>query len=327
MATIYYEKDIDSAVLEGGTVAVVGYGPQGQAHARNLRDSGLNVLVAECAGSSGARLAGEHGFTVHTAADAAAQADLVALLVPDERQAAVFKNDILPHLTENKALLFADGFAVHYGQIVPPDNVDVVLLSPKAPGPVVRAEFEKGAGVSCLVAVYRDFSGTAMKKALAYGRALGGGRAGIIESTFREATESSLFAEQAVVAGGVPELVRAAFDALVDNGCQPEVAHAAAAEQLRSALETVQQGGFGLLNAALSDTAEYGGHTRGPRIVGEGARTAMREIMSEIQNGAFAREWLCECLVNGPVLCRLRERVNGHPVETAGRKLRKARGE
>ncbi len=323
MATIYYENDIDRGALDGKTIAVVGYGSQGQAQARNLRDSGMNVLVAERPGSANARLAEEHGFTVHSAAEAAARADLVALLVPDHEQAKAYAQDILPNLTENKALLFAHGFALHYGQIVPPDNVDVVLLAPKAPGPIVRSEFEAGAGVPCLVAVCRDFSGRALKIALAYGLAIGGARAGIIESTVREETESALFGAQAVFAGGVPELVRAAFDALVDNGCQPEVACVETLRQAQFALDLVRKGGMGLLHASLSDTAAYGGLTRGPRVVGESARDAMHEIMSEIRNGSFAREWLCENLVNAPVLHCMRERADAHPIEAAGKTLRK----
>ncbi len=322
MATLYREKDIDSTVLGGKTVAVVGYGTQGQSHAKNLRDSGISVIVGERAGSPNARLAEEHGFTACSVADAAEKADVIALLAPD--QAKLFENDILPRLTENKALLFATGFAVHFGQIVPPDTVDVVLVAPKSPGGAVRTEFEKGGGVPCLVAVHRDFSGNAMKIALAYGLALGGARAGLVESTFREETEAALFSSQAVLMGGVPELVRAAFDTLAESGIQPEIAWCNILYELKHFVDIAHRDGLAGLLAGVSDMTGYGGLTRGPRVVGEAGREAMREVLGEIRNGAFAREWLCESMVNLPVLRRLRDHARTHPVETAGGALRSA---
>lgn len=322
MATIYYENDIDSGVLSGKAVAVAGYGEEGRAHALNLRDSGVEVLVSAAAGTADARRAGEDGFTVADAAGAAARADVVMLL-----EMNVLEREILPNLTENKTLLFAHGFAVHYRDIEFPDNIDVVLLAPQAPGRVVRDEFARGAGVPCLAAVHRDFSGNALKTALAYGRAIGGARAGagIIESTFREATESELFASQAVLAGGVPELLRAAFDTLVDGGCQPEAAYAGLAHQLALCMDIVRGGGLAGLAKSLSRTAEYGGCTRGQRIVGDASRDAMQEVFGEIRNGVFAREWLCENMTGKPVLKQMRARADAHPLDAAGKKIRGAR--
>ena len=323
MATIYYEKDVDKSVLEGKTIAIVGYGSQGHAHAQNLRDSGFSVIVANRPGSANARLAQEHGFTVHSAAEAAAKADIIMILLPDQAQAAVYKSDILPHLTEGKALMFAHGFNIHFGQITPPDNVDVMMIAPKGPGHLVRSEFEKGAGVACLIAVDQDYTGNARKIGLAYGLGVGGARAGIIETTFKEETETDLFGEQAVLCGGVSELIRSGFEVLVENGYQPEIAYFEVLHEMKLIVDLFYQGGISYMNYSVSDTAEYGGHTRGPRVVNDASREAMHEIMAEIQNGSFAREWLCECMVNNPVLKKMRERDHEHPVEVIGRKLRK----
>ncbi|MDR1519533.1 MAG: ketol-acid reductoisomerase [Planctomycetota bacterium] len=323
MATIYYEKDVDRAILEGKTIAVIGYGSQGHAHAQNLRESGFTVVIANRPGSKNARLAEEHGFKVHTAAEAAEQADIIMMLLPDQHQAAIYRQDILPHLKEGKTLMFSHGFNIHFGQITPPDQVDVSMIAPKGPGHLVRSEFEKGAGVACLVAIHNNYSGNAKKIALAYGLGIGGARAGIIETTFREETETDLFGEQTVLCGGVSELVRSAFEIMLDNGYQPEIAYFEVLHELKLIVDLFYQGGLSYMNYSVSDTAEYGGHTRGPRVVGEASREAMREILEEIQNGSFAREWLLECLVNTPVLRKMRERDHEHPVETVGRKLRK----
>ncbi len=323
MATMYYEKDVDRSVLEGKTVAVIGYGSQGHAHAQNLRDSGFNVIVANRPGSANARLAEEHGFKLHTAAEAAAAADIIMILLPDQAQASVYQRDILPHLSEGKALMFAHGFNIHFGQIVPPDNVDVFMVAPKGPGHLVRSEFEKGAGVACLIAVHQDFTGNARKIGLAYALGIGGARAGVIETTFKEETETDLFGEQVVLCGGVAELIRAGFETMVENGYQPEIAYFEVLHEMKLIVDLFYQGGISYMNYSVSDTAEYGGHTRGPRVVGEESREAMAEIMAEIQNGSFAREWLCECLVNTPVLKKMRERDHEHPIEAVGRKLRR----
>ncbi len=323
MATMYYEKDVDRSVLEGKTIAIVGYGSQGHAHAQNLRDSGFNVVVANRPGSANARLAEEHGFKVHSAAEAAQLADIVMILLPDQTQASVYHKDILPHLAEGKALMFSHGFNIHFGQIVPPDNVDVLMIAPKGPGHLVRSEFEKGAGVACLIAVHQDFTGNAGKIGLAYALGIGGARAGVIETTFKEETETDLFGEQAVLCGGVAELIRAGFETMVENGYQPEIAYFEVLHEMKLIVDLFYQGGISYMNYSVSDTAEYGGHTRGPRVVGEAAREAMAEVMAEIQNGSFAREWLCECMVNTPVLKKMRERDHEHPIEVVGRKLRK----
>ena len=323
MATMYYEKDVDRSALEGKTVAIIGYGSQGHAHAQNLRESGFNVIVSNRPGSLNARLAEEHGFKIHSPAEAAGQADAIMLLVPDQAQAAVYEESILPHLREDKILMFAHGFNIHYGQISPPENIDVVMIAPKGPGHLVRSEFEKGAGVACLVAVHNNYSGNALKIGLAYALGIGGARAGIIETTFKEETETDLFGEQAVLCGGVAELIRSGFEVLVENGYQPEVAYFEVLHEMKLIVDLFYQGGISYMNYSVSDTAEYGGHTRGSRVIGDAAREAMHEIMAEIQNGSFTREWLCECLVNTPVLKKMRERDHKHPIETVGRKLRK----
>ncbi|MDR1612893.1 MAG: ketol-acid reductoisomerase [Planctomycetota bacterium] len=323
MAIMYYEKDVDRSALDGKTIAVIGYGSQGHAQAQNLRDSGFDVIVANRPGSVNARLAEEHGFRVHTAAEAAEKAQVIQILLPDQSQAEVYKNDILPHLGENKALMFSHGFNIHFGQINPPADVDVVMIAPKGPGHLVRSEFEKGAGVACLIAVHNDHSGQARQIGLAYALGIGGARAGVIETTFKEETETDLFGEQAVLCGGVSELIRSAFELLTANGYQPEIAYFEVLHELKLIVDLFYQGGISYMNYSVSDTAEYGGHTRGSRVVNQASREAMTEILAEIQNGSFAREWLCECLVNTPVLKKMRERDHEHPIETVGRKLRR----
>ncbi len=323
MATMYYEKDVDKSILDGKTIAIIGYGSQGHAHAQNLRESGFNVIVANRPGSRNAKMAEEHGFKVHSASEAASQADVIMMLVPDQAQATIYQNDILPNLREGKVLMFSHGFNIHFNQIVPPENVDVVMIAPKGPGHLVRSEFEKGAGVACLVAIHNDFSGNALKIGLAYGMGIGGARAGIIETTFKEETETDLFGEQAVLCGGVSELIRSAFELMMENGYQPEIAYFEVLHELKLIVDLFYQGGISYMNYSVSDTAEYGGHTRGPRVINESSREAMAEILAEIQNGSFAREWLCECLVNTPVLKKMRERDHEHPLEVVGRKLRK----
>ncbi len=324
MAIIHYEKDIDRAPLENKTVAILGYGSQGHAHAQNLRDSGCKVIVANRPGSANARSAQEHGFHLHTIAEAVQQADILTLLLPDQFQAKVYREEIEPHLTANKALMFAHGFNIHYGQITPPDDVDVMMIAPKGPGHLVRSEFEKGGGVPCLAAVQQNYTGRAMEVALAYGAGLGGGKGGIVETTFAEETETDLFGEQTAICGGVSELIRSAFEIMVENGYQPEVAYFEVLHEMKLIVDLFYQGGIAYMNHAISDTAEYGAFTRGPRVIGPASREAMREIMAEVQNGSFAREWLCECLVNGPVLRKMRERDRRHPIEVVGKKLRKS---
>ncbi len=323
MVEMYYEKDADKSVLESKTIAVIGYGSQGHAQAQNLRDSGCNVIVAEVPGTPNAKLAEEHGFSILSAAEAAEQAQVIQILVPDPVQAAIYKKEIAPHMQEDDALVFSHGFNIHYEQILPPDNVDVIMVAPKGPGHLVRSEYEKGGGVPCLIAVEQDHSGQAKQVALAYALGIGGTRAGVIETTFGEETETDLFGEQAVLCGGVSELVRAAFETMVGAGYQPEIAYFEVMHELKLIVDLFYQGGLSYMNYSVSDTAEYGGHTRGPRVLNETSREAMQEILEEVQNGTFAREWLCENLVNRPVLAKMRGRDHEHPIEVVGRKLRK----
>jgi ketol-acid reductoisomerase len=320
---MYYESDVDKSSLEGKTIAIIGYGSQGHAHALNLRESGHNVIVAQRPDSANGRLAQEHGWQLHSVSEAAAKAQIIQILLPDQVQAKVYKEDIAPNLQDNDVLMFAHGFNIHFNQILPPKNVDVIMVAPKGPGHLVRSEYEKGAGVANLIAIYQDHSGNAKKLALAYAHGIGGTRAGVIETTFKEETETDLFGEQAVLCGGASELVRAGFQTMVDAGYQPEIAYFEVLHELKLIVDLFYQGGLSYMNYSVSDTAEYGGHTRGPRVVNETSRQAMREIMEEIQNGSFAREWLCENLVNQPVLRKMRERDHDSQLETVGRKLRK----
>ncbi len=323
MAVMYYESDADRSALEGKTIAVIGYGSQGHAQAQNLRDSGFNVIVAQRPNSKNGKLAQEHGFELHTVAEACAKADVIQVLLPDEVQSKIYKSDIEPHLTENKVLMFSHGFNIHFGQVVPPANVDVILIAPKGPGHLVRSEFEKGGGVACLIAVENDHSGNAKAIGLAYALGIGGARAGVIETTFKEETETDLFGEQAVLCGGASELVRAGFETMVEAGYQPEIAYFEVLHELKLIVDLFYQGGINYMNYSVSDTAEYGGHTRGPRVVNAQSRQAMREVMEEIRNGSFAREWLVECMVNKPVLNKMRSFDKEHQLEVVGRKLRK----
>ena len=323
MAVVYYEKDADRSALEGKTIAILGYGSQGHAQAQNLRESGFNVIVAQRSGSANARLAEEHGWTLHPVAPAVQQADVVQMLLPDQVQAEVFRQDVLPGLAPGKTLMFSHGFNIHYNQIAPPEGVDVVMVAPKGPGHLVRSEFQKGGGVPCLLAIHQDATGQARRTALAYALGIGGARAGVIETTFGEETETDLFGEQAVLCGGVSELVRAGFETMVEAGYQPEIAYFEVLHELKLIVDLFYQGGLAYMNHSVSDTAEYGGHTRGPRVVNESSRAAMRDILAEIRNGAFAREWLCENLVNRPVLAKCRDADRAHRLEAVGRSLRR----
>lgn len=323
MARMYYENDANRAALEGKTIAIIGYGSQGHAQAQNLRDSGFNVIVAEVAGTANAKLAEEHGFEVHTAADAAQKAQVVQMLVPDQVQAMVYSKEVAANLQENDTLMFSHGFNIHFGQIVAPQHCNVIMVAPKGPGHLVRSEYEKGGGVACLIAVEQDPSGQAKEIGLAYALGIGGARAGVIETTFDEETETDLFGEQAVLCGGVSELVRAGFETMVEAGYQPEIAYFEVLHELKLIVDLFYQGGINYMNYSVSDTAEYGGHTRGPRVINQQSREAMAQIMEEIQNGSFAREWLVECSVGRPVLNKMRGRDKKHQLEVVGRELRK----
>jgi ketol-acid reductoisomerase len=323
MAKVYRDRDGKMTALRSKTVGIIGYGIQGRAHALCLRDSGVKVVAAELEGSPGWKSAEADKVPVMAAADAAAQADVIAVLTQDHVQPAVYRDAIAPNLKRGNALMFAHGFNIHYNQIVPPDNVDVFMVAPKGPGSLVRAEFEKGRGVPALVAVYRDASGKAMDIALAYAKALGATRAGVLETTFEEETETDLFGEQTVLCGGVTELIKAGFETLVEAGYQPECAYYEVLHELKLIVDLIQAYGIAGMRRRVSDTAEYGDMTRGPQVIGPEVREAMEDVLAEIQSGEFAREWIMENRANRPVFTRLRESDAGHLIETIGPKLRK----
>lgn len=319
---IYYDQEADLNHLKGKKVAIIGYGSQGHAQALNLRDSGVDVIVAELAGTANYQLAQEQGFVPVTAGQAAAQAQVIQILAQDHAQAALFENEVRPHLTADKTIVFSHGFNIHYGQIVPPSDVDVIMIAPKGPGHLVRREFEKGAGVPSLVAIYQDPSGNALKTALAYAKGIGATRAGVIETTFQEETETDLFGEQAVLCGGVTALVKAGFDTLVEAGYQPEIAYFECMHELKLIVDLMYEGGISRMRYSVSDTAEYGDLTRGNRIITEETREEMQLILQEVQTGEFAREWILENQANRPVFNALRRIEAEHPIEEVGQKLR-----
>ncbi len=323
---IYYEQDAPMDVLKGKTIAVIGYGSQGHAHAQNLRDSGLSVIVGQRPGSANYELAIKHGFKPVSAAEAAAKGDLIMVLVPDQVQGKLYKEDIEPNLQPGNMLLFAHGFNIHFGQIVPPADIDVTMVAPKGPGHLVRREYERGAGVPCLVATYQDHTGEALNKALAYANGIGAARAGIIETTFREETETDLFGEQCVLCGGVAELIKAGFETLVGAGYQPEIAYFECCHELKLIVDLIYEGGLSRMRYSISDTAEYGDLTRGKRVITEDTRKEMRKILEEIQSGKFATEWMLENQVNRPVLNALRQREKEHLIEEVGSRLRDMMG-
>ncbi len=323
MATIYYDKDANLDVLKGKTVAIIGYGSQGHAHALNLRDSGVNVVVSELPGTANYKLAEEHGFKPLSAAEATKQAQVVTILVPDEHQAAVYKNEIEPGLAQGDLLMFAHGFNIHFGQVIPAAGIDVAMVAPKGPGHLVRSEFEAGRGVPNLVAVYQDASGKARDVALAYAKGIGGTRTGVIETTFAEETETDLFGEQVVLCGGVTALIKASFETLVEAGYQPEVAYFECMHELKLIVDLLYQGGLSWMRYSISNTAEFGDLTRGPRIITEETRQEMRRILNEVRTGAFAREWILENQANRPVFRALAAKDRQHLVEQVGRQLRK----
>lgn len=323
---IYYEKDADLQLLHDKTVAIIGYGSQGHAHAQNLRDSGVRVVVGQRPGGANWRLAQEHGFAPVSAAEAAAQADLIMILVQDQYQPQVYAQEIRPQLTAGKMLLFGHGFNIHYHQIVPPADVDVALVAPKGPGHLVRREFEKGGGVPCLVAVHQDASGQALAKALAYAAGIGGARSGVIETSFAEETETDLFGEQAVLCGGVSELIRAGFETLVEAGYQPEIAFFECMHELKLIVDLLYEGGFKKMHHSISDTAEFGDYCTGPRVIGEASRQAMRQVLREIQDGTFARTWILENKAGLPSFLAKRRQAHAHPIEQVGDRLRAMMG-
>lgn len=322
MVKVYYESDADLKIFKGTKIAIIGYGSQGHAQAQNLRDSGLSVIVAEVEGTANYKLAIEHGFKPVTAAQAAAKADVIQILAPDQTQAAIYKNEIRDNLKKGKTLVFSHGFNIHYVQIVPPEDIDVIMVAPKGPGHLVRREFERGAGVPSLIAIYQDYTGKAKQKALAYAKGIGATRAGVLETTFMEETETDLFGEQAVLCGGASELVRAGFDTLVEAGYQPEIAYFECLHELKLIVDLMYEGGISNMRYSISDTAEYGDLTRGRRVISDDTRYEMRKILDEIQSGEFAREWILENMAGRPVYNALKKRDEEHLIEQVGKKLR-----
>ncbi len=319
---IFYEKDAPLSPIENKTVAIIGYGSQGHAHAQNLRDSGINVVVGQRPGSANYDLAVKHGFEPVSAAEAAQKADIIMMLVPDHVQGDIYRDAIAPGLKPGNMLMFSHGFNIHFGQIVPPADVDVTMVAPKGPGHLVRREYEIGAGVPCLVAVHQDATGNALENALGYANGIGGARGGVIETTFREETETDLFGEQCVLCGGAAELIKAGFETLVDAGYQPEIAYFECCHELKLIVDLIYEGGLANMRYSISDTAEYGDLTRGKRIITDETRKEMRKILEEIQTGEFAKEWLLENKVNRPAFNAMRRQQAEHPIEEVGARLR-----
>jgi len=319
---MYYDQDADLSLLKGKTVAIIGYGSQGHAHAQNLRDSGCNVVVGQRPGSANYDLAVADGFKPVSAAEAAEAGDLVNLLLPDEVQGDVYANDVKPNLRPGNLLLCSHGFNIHFGQVVPPKGVDSALVAPKGPGHLVRSEYVKGGGVPCLIATADDCTPAGKALALAYAKGIGGTRAGVLQTTFAEETETDLFGEQVVLCGGLSALVKMGYETLVEAGYQPESAYFECVHELKLIVDLIYQGGLDYMRYSISNTAEYGDYSRGPRIVNEQTREEMRKILKEIQTGQFAREWILENKANRPVFNATKKRERLHPVETVGKRLR-----
>ncbi|MCD6353399.1 MAG: ketol-acid reductoisomerase [Proteobacteria bacterium] len=322
MAKIYYEKDADLNILKGKKVAVIGYGSQGHAQALNLRDSGIEVIVSELEGTPNYELALKHKFKPVDVALAAKAADVIQILIPDDAQAAIYRSHIVSQMSRGKTLLFSHGFNIHFNQIVPPKDVDVIMVAPKGPGHLVRREYERGAGVPSLIAIFQDFSGQAKQTALAYAKGIGATRAGVIETTFKEETETDLFGEQVVLCGGVSELVRAGFETLVEAGYQPEIAYFECLHELKLIVDLFYEGGINYMRYSVSDTAEYGDLTRGRRIINDDTRKEMKKILAEIQTGQFAKEWILENQANRPQFNALQRKDQEHLIEKVGSQLR-----
>lgn len=323
MAKLYYQKDCDLNLLKGKKVAVIGYGSQGHAHALNLHESGVEVIVGLYNGSPSWEKAEKAGLTVMTAADAAKEADFIMILINDEKQAKLYTESIKEGLTTGKTLAFAHGFNIHYGQIIPPSDVNVVMIAPKGPGHTVRSQYQEGKGVPCLIAVYQDATGDAKDIALAYADGIGGARAGILETTFKEETETDLFGEQAVLCGGVTALMKAGFETLVEAGYQPESAYFECVHEMKLIVDLINQGGFEYMRYSISDTAEYGDYTVGPRIITDETKKEMKKVLTEIQNGTFAKNWISENQANRPYFRSVRRIEAEHQVESVGKELRK----
>jgi ketol-acid reductoisomerase len=326
MVKIFYDKDADLNLLAGKTVAIVGYGSQGHAHALNLKDSGIKVIVAELPGTDNYELAVKHGFKtgvdLMSAAEAATQADWVQMLVPDQVQKAVWEKEIRPNMKKGAVLGFSHGFNIRFSQIIPPKDVDVVMVAPKGPGHLVRRMYEEKKGVPMLVAVHQDATGRALQTALAYAKGTGGTRAGVIETTFAEETETDLFGEQVVLCGGLVELIKNGFETLIEAGYQPEIAYFECLHECKLIIDLIYERGIGYMNYSISDTAEYGEYAVGPRIITPETKQEMKKVLREIVSGAFAREWLVENHVGRPVFNQRRAELAAHPIEQVGSKLR-----
>ena len=322
MVKMYYDNDADLNLIKGKTIAVIGYGSQGHAQAQNLKDSGLNVIIGLRRDLPEWEAAVEYGFEVMNVAEAAERAQIIQILVPDQTQALVYRESIAQQMTVGKALCFSHGFNIHFGQIIPPADVDVFMVAPKSPGHMVRRMYQEGAGVPGLVALHQNATGKAMDIALAYAKGIGCTRAGVFETSFKEETETDLFGEQAVLCGGVTELIKAGFDTLVDAGYAPEMAYFECLHEMKLIIDLIYEGGMSYMRYSISDTAEYGDYVTGPRIITEETREEMRQILYEIQSGQFAREWLLENSVNRPVFNALRKAGAEHQIEVVGKKLR-----
>ena len=325
MANIYYQEDCNISLLEGKTIAVIGYGSQGHAHALNLKESGCHVIIGLYEGSRSWKKAQEQGFEVFTAAEAAKRADIIMILINDEKQADLYRNDIEPNLEEGNMLMFAHGFNIHFGCIVPPANVDVTMIAPKGPGHTVRSEYQEGKGVPCLIAVEQDYTGKAKDVALAYALGIGGARAGVLETTFRTETETDLFGEQAVLCGGVCALMQAGFETLVEAGYDPRNAYFECIHEMKLIVDLIYQSGFSGMRYSISNTAEYGDYITGPKIITEETKKAMKKILSDIQDGTFAKEFLLDMSSAGKQVHfrAMRKLASEHPSEVIGEEIRK----
>jgi ketol-acid reductoisomerase len=317
-----YENDADLGLLKDKTVAVIGYGSQGHAHALNLRDSGVNVIIGQRPGGPNWRLAKEHGFEPVPAIEAATRADVIQILVQDQYQPKVFADEVRENLTAGKTLVFSHGFNIHFNQIVPPKDVDVVMVAPKGPGHLVRREYERGGGVPALIAVHQDYTGHALSMALAYAKGIGATRSGVLQTTFSEETETDLFGEQAVLCGGATALIKAGFETLVEAGYQPEVAFFECMHELKLIVDLLYEGGLKKMHHSISDTAEYGDYVSGPRVINPAVKAEMKKILTEIQDGTFARNWILENQAGRPSFEALRRRAHDHQIEEVGDRLR-----
>ena len=323
MAEIHYDKDINMNILKGKKIAIIGYGSQGHAHAQNLRDSGMDVIVGELESSKPWDMAKEKGFEVYTTDNASKMADVIMLLAPDTLQKSIYYKYIEPNLDKGNILCFAHGFNIHFNQIIPGEDIDIIMIAPKGPGHIVRRMYKENSGVPAIIAVYQDYSKKAKVYCLAYAKALGAGRVGIITTTFKEETETDLFGEQAVLCGGTTELIRAGFDTLVEAGYQPEIAYFEVLSELKLIVDLIYEGGISWMRYSISDTAEYGDMVKGKEIITDETRKNMKKILKDIQSGAFAREWILENKAGRPVYNAIKKKEENHLIEKVGKELRK----